>query len=59
MTIDEAIKNLQTIIENWDYFGEKGYAPALQLALEALKRLQDTRAGKYIIGIHTLPGETE
>lgn len=59
MTIDEAIKVLESEVECWRLHPEEAYPKALELGIEALKRL------KYHRSLHSrpfyklLPGETE
>jgi len=59
MTIDEAIKQL----EESDWFTTVNHTPeyskAIQLAIEALKRLQDLRVDFELLASELLPGETE
>jgi hypothetical protein len=59
MTIDEAIEKLSGLVVKVD----DGFVPdayiALQLGIEALKRLKDWREGKVLNPDFMLPGETE
>lgn len=57
MTIDEAIKDLSIQLEVKNRVGAERAAAALQLGIEALKRLQRNRGMKDARS-EILPGET-
>lgn len=59
MTIDEAITILQIIIETGDYLGEPDDRPALELGIEALKRIRTLRRKPDISVAAPLPSETQ
>ena len=59
MTIDEAIRIIQENAAWLDIESSKGYFQALQLGIEALKRIKYQREIWMPTAIALLPGETE
>jgi len=59
MTIDQAIKILTNLNQQEEIVGWLDIKPAVQLAIEALKRIKHTRQEKVLVGSNPLPGETE
>ena len=59
MTIDEAIKELEALLINRKTDLLRDTLKAIPLGIEALKRLNDWRAGKILNPDFMLPGETE
>ena len=59
MTLDEAIKRLQVVKEGWPLSDSENYYKAVELGIEAFKRLQDIRHTIYSDLQSPLPGETE
>jgi len=59
MTIDEAIRIIQENAAWLDIESSKGYFQALQLGIEALKRVKWQRENYQKTSYRLLPGETE
>jgi hypothetical protein len=59
MTIDEAIKRVQNELPLVEKRGELRLYAALELAIEALKRIKEGREMNYDYFSHWLPGETK
>ena len=59
MTLDEAIRVIESEVECWHLHPEEAYPKAFKLGIEALKRLQFYREGIDPNEILPLPGETE
>lgn len=58
-TIDEAIQDLEDILNLKKPFKEKNYNSALKLGSEALKRIKEDRRYSGIRSTKPLPGETK
>jgi len=59
MIIDEAIERLETAKEGWPVSAGEKYYQALELGLEALKRVKGNRLYPQPTVYPLLPGETE
>ena len=59
MTIDKAIKILQTTQYLCGATESQQFGDAIKLGIEALKRLKEVRERGYNLFGHLLPGETE
>uniref|UniRef100_A0A6M3XWA1 Uncharacterized protein n=1 Tax=viral metagenome TaxID=1070528 RepID=A0A6M3XWA1_9ZZZZ len=59
MTIDKAIELLDTAKEGFPVKDDEEYYKAMELGIEALKRLEEGRKRGYDYFGHLLPGETE
>jgi len=59
MTLDEAIKYLEQEVEFRHFLDIEPLGKAMQLGIEALKRLKKYRRGRLLFHPDPLPGETE
>ena len=59
MTIDEAIKGIENVRVAFSPRGDRHDWEALQLGVEALKRIKELRIPPYIDVGDSLPGETD
>ncbi len=59
MTINEAIKILDNYHPFHNHYRNPGILEALNLGIEALKRLQEQRSGTTLDEYDFLPGETK
>ena len=59
MTLDEAMADLSIQLEVTYRLGKYYQANAIELGIEALKRIQECRLADYMIKEDYLPGETE
>lgn len=59
MTIDEAIKRLKECNDVTHRFDWVEFNQAIQLGIQALKRIRDSRVAVYNPINRTLPGETK
>ncbi len=59
MKIDKAIERLETFIERHPSAGYSDLIPAIQLGIEAMKRLHVLRLISTNEDAHLLPGETD
>ncbi len=59
MTIYEAIKHLEKTKNWYEYHNAEEQVEAHKLGIEALKRCRDNRAGRDILIMDLLPGETK
>ena len=58
MKIEEAIERIQHDIKNHPINQDQNLRTALNLGIEALKRVQDIRERRHSLGGEDLPGET-
>lgn len=59
MTLEKAIKYLGIMLENYDPACPFDEVDAIQLAIEALKLVQELRLYHNVLPNYSLPGETE
>jgi len=59
MTIDEAIRLLKTASQGWPLPPNEDYYKALDLGIEALRAVKDSRFDPSTYTSHLLPGETK
>ena len=59
MTLDEAIEILEKPFPRPNTRKKGTYSQAVNLAIEALKRIKDVRTGKRLSAQPLLPGETK
>jgi len=59
MTLDEAIADLSIQLEEKHRLGKEYQATAIELGIEALKRIQECRLADYMIKEDYLPSETK
>ena len=59
MQIDEAIEELQAIKKKAEIDGMPYGAEAIQLGIEALKRVRDYKEAHFNLHYTPMPGETE
>ena len=58
MTIDEAIKYLESLDGGWPLTEPGGYYEAIKLGIEALKQESRHRKANHFYDSNLLPGET-
>ena len=59
MTLDKAIFELEDGLRQLRGYLNKDYNDAIQLGIEALKKVKAVRDGREWVGINLLPGETK
>ena len=59
MTIDEAIEIITLYLQHSEQWGHHNLDDALQLGVEALKRIKESRLLSCQVASEKLPGETE
>ena len=59
MTIDEAIKRLQSRLSGYPFEGASRNMDDLKLGMEALKRVKWAQSNDLRLGAEDLPGQTE